>query len=174
MIAPVSLICMSTHEASATRLLLKPPSHIWATCYPGIARDPFKKARPERALHYHDYQLPDHLYISPRVTSIKGIRQYQEIVDITAHYDINSGTSNRSQSIIVRCKQTLKPCSHITCVFAFSSNVRNGFYGNKWWCLHLTFAAKMKENANADVICGSSFPVIHKSDNIGIMEINWK
>ena len=34
-IAPVSLICMSTHEASATRWLSKPPTHIWASCHLG-------------------------------------------------------------------------------------------------------------------------------------------
>ena len=70
--APISLICMSTHKASADRWLLKPQSHIWAACHLGIAEDPFKKARPKCALHYHDYQLPDHLYISPTITSIKG------------------------------------------------------------------------------------------------------
>ena len=59
MIAPISIIRMSTHKASPMRWLLKPPSHIWATCHPVIAREPFKKAC-KHALHYHDYQLPDH------------------------------------------------------------------------------------------------------------------
>ena len=74
-IAPISLICMSTHKASARRCLLKPPSHIQATCHQGIATNSFKKAHPKCALHYGDCQLPDHLYISPRITSIKGIHQ---------------------------------------------------------------------------------------------------
>ena len=39
------------------------PSLIQATCHPGIATVPFKKAGPKHALHYCDYQLPDHLYI---------------------------------------------------------------------------------------------------------------
>ena len=75
MTAPVSLICMSIHEASPNRWLLKPPSHIRATCHLDIARDLFKKARPECALHYHNYQLPDNLYISLGITSIKGTSQ---------------------------------------------------------------------------------------------------
>ena len=66
---PISLICMSSHKASATRWLTKPPSHIRATCHPGIATVPFKKARPKCALHYHDYQLPDHLYNSSRISN---------------------------------------------------------------------------------------------------------
>ena len=57
-------MCMSTHKASAVRWLLKPPSHIWATCHPGIAGHPFKKAHPKRALLY-DYQLPDHSVANP-------------------------------------------------------------------------------------------------------------
>ena len=41
----------------------------------GIAEDPFKKAHPKHALYYREYQLPDHLYISLRIISIKGARQ---------------------------------------------------------------------------------------------------
>ena len=66
---------MSIHEASPNRWLLKPASHIQATCHLDIARVLFKKARPECALHYHTYQLPDNLYISLEITSIKGTSQ---------------------------------------------------------------------------------------------------
>ena len=46
----------------------------------------------------------------------------------------------------IRCKQgvrvlfLLKPCSHVTSAFAFSSNVKNGISSNKRCYLHLTFA----------------------------------
>ena len=33
---------------------------------------------------------------------------------------------------------SLKPCLHVTPMFTFVSNVRNGFCGNKWLCSHLT------------------------------------
>ena len=55
----------------------------------------------------------------------------------------------------VKCDSLVKPCSHVTSAFAFSSNVKNGFYGNKLWCLPLTFAfsiigwQRSKKNANA-------------------------
>ena len=50
--------------------------------------------------------------------------------------------------------QYLKPCSHVTS--AFASNVKTGFYGNKW---HLTFAflrtgrERSKKNAKVDDTC---------------------
>ena len=69
--APDSLTCTSAHKVSANGWLLKLPSHIWANCHLGIAEDPFKKC----ALHYCDYQLPDNVYISPRITLIKGTHQ---------------------------------------------------------------------------------------------------
>ena len=68
-LAPVSLICMSAHKASVARCLFKPPSHIWTTYNPGIATVPFQKAHPKHALHYCDYQLPDHLYNSLRISN---------------------------------------------------------------------------------------------------------
>ena len=46
--------------------------------------------------------------------------------------------------------------------FALVSNFKNGFYCNKWWCSHLTFAIsrigqqRSKKNENADVTCEST------------------
>ena len=37
-------------------------------------------------------------------------------------------------------RRSRKPCSHVKSTYAFLSNVQDGFYGNKLWCLHLTFA----------------------------------
>ena len=59
---PSSLICMRTHKALAARW--PPSSHLPLALV-------FKRAHPKRAPHYCDYQLPDHLYISLRITSIK-------------------------------------------------------------------------------------------------------
>ena len=67
--APDSLISMSAHKAPPDRWLLKPPSHIWATCHLGIARDPLKKARPKCALHYGILPVT-RLHISPRILHI--------------------------------------------------------------------------------------------------------
>ena len=53
----------------------------------------------------------------------------------------------------------LKPCSHATPAFAFSSNVMNGLY-DKCGCSHVTFAfsrirqQRSKKNANANINCG--------------------
>ena len=53
----------------------------------------------------------------------------------------------------------LKPCSHLTSVYAFASKFRNGIYGNKWlrWYLTLTFSRTgrqwSKKIVNADVTC---------------------
>ena len=47
-----------------------------------------------------------------------------------------------------------KPCSHLTSAFAFTSNFKNGFCGNKWWCSYWTFAfdgKDQKKNSYADV-----------------------
>ena len=57
----IAWICMSTHKATAARCLHD--HQAWSGQLPsGIATGPFKKARPKRALHHRDYQLPDHLY----------------------------------------------------------------------------------------------------------------
>ena len=72
------------------------------------------------------------------------------------HY-MNTGWQRFLES--PRCD--FKPCSHVT--FAFSLNVTNGVYGNKWWCSHLLFTLlrtgqqRSKKNANADVMCECTF-----------------
>ena len=91
--APVPLICMSACKASVNRWLLKPPRHIWATCHPGIGRDPFKKAHPKHALHYHNYQLPDVLYISLRILQLKAHTNAKRASAVLSHYDIWVGAS---------------------------------------------------------------------------------
>ena len=53
-----------------------------------------------------------------------------------------------------------QPCSHAMCTLA--SNVKNGVYGNKWGCSHLTVCIlknqerngkSQRKNANTDVMC---------------------
>ena len=70
---------------------------------------------------------------------------------------IASPTSIRSiLQIVVFYSWTLKPCSHLTSVSAFASNLTNGFYGNIWWYSYLMFAfwqQGSKRNSNADVKC---------------------
>ena len=60
----------------------------------------------------------------------------------------------------------LKRCSDVTSVCVFTANVTSGFYGNKWWCSHLTLnvcvfkngTAKITErNAKADIVCEWTF-----------------
>ena len=56
----ISLICMNTRKALAARCLIT-KLHL-GNLPSGHCHSPFKKDRPKRALHYRDYQLPDHLY----------------------------------------------------------------------------------------------------------------
>ena len=51
----------------------------------------------------------------------------------------------------------LKPCSHST--FAFASNFKNGFYGNKWWCSYLTFTFDGKDQRKTQTQCEKGFKV---------------
>ena len=57
----------------------------------------------------------------------------------------------------IASRWVLKPCSHI--MFASTSNVKNGYYGSKRWCLHSPYPfsrtgwQRSKKNANADVTC---------------------
>ena len=84
-------------------------------------------------------------------------------------------TLNLIESLVVRTLTThisiqviedvcsFTPCFHITSAFAFASNIKKEFCGNKWLYLHLTFAfsrtwwQRSKENANADVTCEPAF-----------------
>ena len=72
-------IYMRTYKAHATRL---PPSgHLPS----GYLPQAFEKARPKRASQHCDYQLPDHLYISLSITSIKApmsVTSYNRLVVI--------------------------------------------------------------------------------------------
>ena len=60
-----SLICMRTHKAHATRW--PPYRHLPSEHLPSA----FKRAHPKHAPQHCDHQLPVHLYISPRIASIK-------------------------------------------------------------------------------------------------------
>ena len=66
---------------------------------------------------------------------------------------------NRNSWESCRCHWTIKPCWRVTSVHAFTSKVKNGFYGNSWLCSHLTFEflrtgwQRSKKIANADVTC---------------------
>ena len=46
--------------------------------------------------------------------------------------------------------------------FAFDSDCKNGFLGNKWLCVHLTYAfsriewQRSKKNASVDIMCEST------------------
>ena len=53
---------------------------------------------------------------------------------------------------------------HVMSAFAFTLNIKNGFLGNKWPCLHLMFVFSRSDckekNTNADVMCKPAFIVL--------------
>ena len=58
------LICMRTHKAHAARWPLS--KHLPSGCLPQA----FKRAHPKWIPQYCNYKLPDHLYISPRISVV--------------------------------------------------------------------------------------------------------
>ena len=75
------------HKAPATRW---PPS--------GHLPQAFKRARPKHSPQYHDYQLPDHLYISLRITSIKApmpVNSQDRLSVMHSHYDNTHPSSGK-------------------------------------------------------------------------------
>ena len=58
----IAWICMSTHKATATRCLHDHQAWSRQPAIQALPQASLKKARTKRALHYRDYQLPDHLY----------------------------------------------------------------------------------------------------------------
>ena len=63
----LSLIYMSAHKPSAGRW----HKATYGCLVSGHLPQPFKKAHSKHTLHYHDYQLLDHLYIPPRILQQK-------------------------------------------------------------------------------------------------------
>ena len=62
-----------------------------------------------------------------------------------------------------------KAHSHLTC--AFASNVKNGFYGNRRWCIYLTFAFsrpwRQRSKKNANVTLRVNKALGHETRNQG-------
>ena len=54
------------------------------------------------------------------------------------HYAMDVKSLHGSQYSDIGYTTKLEARSHVT--FAFSLNVKNGFFGSMWWCLQLTFA----------------------------------
>ena len=59
----------------------------------------------------------------------------------------------------------VKACSHVTYACVFSSIVKKGFLGSKWWYSYLIKFSRMgrrrsKENSNADVTCDITFKLM--------------
>ena len=58
--------------------------------------------------------------------------------------------------------RTLRPCSHFTFAFVFVSNIKNGFYGNKWWCsdLMFTFDGKGQRKIQTQTLSVNKFLIL--------------
>ena len=50
--------------------------------------------------------------------------------------EIDVACLSRAPHIYLYETKSLKPCSHLTSAFAFTSSVTNGVYGYKLWCSH--------------------------------------
>ena len=92
-------------------------------CHPGIATGPFKKARPKRALHYRDYQLPDHLY---RLRENSNKRHTPNIQDnhrcIPTWWQLGLSFVRRNRVDVSQCQLLGRPVRAKQCLWQDSSS----------------------------------------------------
>ena len=67
--------------------------------------------------------------------------------------------------------------THNVCICVYvKHNIKNGVYGNKWWCSHLIFAfwrkecQRSKKNSNTNVTCECTFSI---SRDCRLFYIDW-
>ena len=99
---PSSIICMRP-----IRPLLLDDHHLGA-CHLGICYRPLRGLFPKQPSLYHDYQLPDHLYISMRITLIKApmqVNSYNQLSVMPSHYNSHNlrwwGLSNHTYNSLI-------------------------------------------------------------------------
>ena len=93
------------HAAHKTIAARWPPS---GSLPSGHLPQAFKRAFPKQPSLYHDYQLPDHLYISMRITLIKApmqVNSYNQLSVMPLHYKSHNlrwwGLSNHTYNSLI-------------------------------------------------------------------------